>query len=71
MTDVTDIPDAWQTLAVDFAAARAKQKDGRFLEAATLLTYVRQMLIFLRNDILERPVDSLQTMKIPTRVERV
>jgi hypothetical protein len=69
--DVTDIPDAWQPLAIAYAAGKAKQKDGRFLEAQTLFAEVRQILVFLRNDLLERGVDSKQSMTIPTRVERV
>jgi hypothetical protein len=66
--DIADIPDIWQPLAITYAAAKGKQKDGRFAEAAALLGEYTNALAFLRNDILERGVDSRQMMTIPTRI---
>lgn len=66
--DIADVTDIYQPLAILFGAAKAKQKDGRFAEAAAFLSEYVNNLAFMRNNIIERGVDSRQMMTIPTRI---
>lgn len=65
--DITAMTDEYQHLPIIYAAAKAKQKDMKFAEAAALLSQFFQEIAFERNDKHSREVDSLDKFKIPAR----
>jgi len=65
--DITDVPDEYQPYAILFAAAKAKIKDQKFDQANTLMVQYLNSLIFHRQDLYERGVDSKDMLRIPDR----
>ena len=66
--DIADIPDEFQPLAILYAAGKGKEKDNKYADARFLLSEYFNALAFLRNDILERGVDSKQMLTIPNEI---
>jgi len=65
--DITDVPDEYQPYAILFAAARAKLKDQKFDQATQLTVQYLNSLIFHRQDLYERGVESKDMVRIPDR----
>jgi len=63
--DITDLTDEYQSLAVQFALSRAKQKDQKFAEAQSLLQQFYNEVNFERQDKHVRETDSVQSFRIP------
>lgn len=66
-TTFTDLPNEYQPYAILFAAARAKLKDLKFAQSAQIMGQYLNSLMFHRQDLYERGVDSKDMMKIPDR----
>lgn len=64
--DITIIQDEYQHLPIIYAIAKAKQKDEKFGDAATLLSQFFQEISFERQDKHNREVDLLEDFRIKT-----
>lgn len=64
--DITIIQDEYQHLPIMYAIAKAKQKDEKFGDAATLLSQFFQEISFERQDKHSREVDLLEDFRIKT-----
>lgn len=64
--DITIIQDEYQHLPIMYAIAKAKQKDEKFGDAATLLSQFFQEISFERQDKHNREVDLLEDFRIKT-----
>lgn len=64
--DITIIQDEYQHLPIIYAIAKAKQKDEKFGDAATLLSQFFQEISFERQDKHSREVDLLEDFRIKT-----
>jgi len=69
--DITDIADEYQPYAILFGVYKAKQKDGKYDQAAQILVQYLNSLIFHRQDLYDRGVDSKDMFKIPDRTVMV
>jgi hypothetical protein len=68
--DVTAINDEYQHMAILYAAAKGKQKDQKFTEAAALFTQYYADLDFERKDKIDREEDALSDFKVlPARAQ--
>lgn len=65
-SDITAIQDEFQVWPIQFACAKAKQKDRREAEASALFTQFYTMLNFERADKHARETDSIDRFLIPT-----
>lgn len=65
--DITVMTDEFQHLPILYATAKAKQKDRKFGESATLMQQFLQEISFERADKHAREVDSLDKFKVPNR----
>lgn len=65
--DVTALPDIYQPLAVIFGAHKAKLKEGKPAQAAQLYQQYLNSLVFHRQDLYERNVDSKDMFRMPDR----
>jgi len=65
--DITDIPDEYQPYAISFGMWKAKLKDDKFSQANAYLVQYLNSLIFHRQDLYERGVDSKDMAKVPDR----
>lgn len=63
----TDLPNEYQPYAILFAVARAKLKDLKFAQSAQIMGQYLNALLFHRQDLYERGVDSKDMLKIPDR----
>jgi len=62
--DITAIADEYQHLPIQYAIAKAKEKDQKFGEASSLFTKFYQEVAFERADKHDRPQDTLDNFKI-------
>lgn len=65
--DITEIPDEYQAYAIQYGVIQGKIKDGKYGQAAALLTAYLNALVFHRQDLYERGVESKDMQKIPDR----
>jgi hypothetical protein len=65
--DITVLKDEFQNLPVDWAAARAKQKDQKFAEANSLFGQFYNGVNFEREDKHVRETDSVESFRVPKR----
>lgn len=63
----TDLPNEYQPYAILFAAAKAKLKEGKYAQSAQIMAQYLNSLLFHRQDLYERGVDSKDMLKIPDR----
>jgi hypothetical protein len=63
--DITEINDEYQSFIIIYATAKAKERDRKFSEAASLMSQFYTMLNFERQDKHAREVDSLDKFMIP------
>ena len=68
---ITDLPPYYQSLAVLYAAAKAKIKDGKYASANQLFSIYLNALSFQRSDLYEPGVDSLDMLKQPDNTQYV
>uniref|UniRef100_A0A6M3XAB4 Uncharacterized protein n=1 Tax=viral metagenome TaxID=1070528 RepID=A0A6M3XAB4_9ZZZZ len=62
---VVNLPYEYQEYAIDYAVYRAKLKDGKYAQANHVLSKYLNSLIFHRQDLYEKGVDSKDMFKIP------
>lgn len=65
--DIADIQDEYQPFAIPYAMYKAKLKDDKFSQANSYLVSYLNSLIFHRQDLYERGVDSKDMAKVPDR----
>jgi hypothetical protein len=65
--DITELTDEFQHMSVQYAIARAKQKDQKFAEANSLFQQFYNDVNFERADKHVRETDSIESFRIPRR----
>jgi hypothetical protein len=66
---ITDLPPYYQSLAVLYAAAKAKIKDGKYASANQLFAIYLNALSFQRTDLYEPGVDSKDMLQQPDNTQ--